>query len=66
MQNIFCLCFYLNSFFHLKPDFRYTQVGVLSDLVGVYLQLTGKISLELDFNSSLLLEYGRQWFARNS
>jgi len=51
------------SFLHLKPDFRYPSlsfvrsVGVASH---ISLQLTGRISLKLDSNSCLLLEYGRE------
>jgi len=54
--------FYL-SFLYLKLDFKYSSFK-FSDLVSVEpkinLQLTGKISLKLDSNLSLLLEYGQK------
>jgi len=55
------LCLNL-SFLHLKPDFRYSSWSFVSWSglePRINLQLTGKISLEFDSNSSLLLEYGR-------
>jgi len=59
MQKIFRLCLYF-YFLHLKPDFRSLSLSFVSK-VGVEprinLQLTDKISLELDSNLSLLLEY---------
>jgi len=59
MQKIF-VCLYL-SFFALKAR---PQVWLLSDKIAVErlikLQLSGKNLPKLDFNSSLLLEYGRK------
>jgi len=40
----------MKNIFHLKPEVRVESQ--------INLQLTGKLSLKLDFNSSLLLEYG--------
>jgi len=61
MQNIF-FCDYI-FLFCTQSQIPGTQVWVFSDQVRVELQinlqLTGKISLKLDTNSSLLLEYGR-------
>jgi len=47
-----------------KTELQVLKFKFLSDYIGVEqrikLQLTGKISLKLDSNSSLLLEYGRK------
>jgi len=54
MQKLFSLCLYL-SFLHLKPDFRNSSLSSvrLSRVEPrINLQLTGKISLKLDSNSS--------------
>jgi len=56
----FCLCLYL--FYALKAKlqivkFEFCQVKLRVEL-RINLQLTGKMSLKLDSNSSLLLEYG--------
>jgi len=61
MQKSFVrVCIFL---FYPKSQISGTQIWVLLGYVGVeqqtnLLQLTGKISLKLDSNSSLLLEYG--------
>jgi len=59
---MFPLCLYL-SFLHLKPDFKYTSLNFVRLRWGKTstdkLEITGKISLELDSNSSLLVEYAR-------
>jgi len=55
----FSVCVFSFFFLHLKP-ISGTQVWVLSHKLGIRnLKLSGKISLKLDSNSSLLLEYNR-------
>jgi len=56
------LCFYL--FFSLKAKLQELKFEFDQNKMGIEprinLQLTGKISLKLDSNSSLLLEYGHK------
>jgi len=52
------------SFFRLKPNFRYSNLSFVRlswGRITENLQITGKVSLELDSNSSLLLENGRKF-----
>jgi len=49
-------------FLHLKPDFRYSSVcfnRLSRDRSMDKLAITDKISIKLEFNSSLFLKYGR-------
>jgi len=55
MQKFF-VCIYI-IFLHLKPDFKYLSLNFVRLKLQINLRLTGKISLKLESNSSLFLEY---------
>jgi len=63
IQKVFRLCLYL-SYLHLKQDllnFEFCQIKLGVEVESqTNLQSIGNISLKLDSNLSLLLEYGRK------